>query len=89
MEIFSVILLLLLIPLLCLLAPVLLVGLLGVMVAFALKRGQRIYVEIPRQPTGKRKNDHYFFQHDNPDSGSRGSRDEFVIVDEDGNPYRS
>ena len=62
MEIFSVILMLLLIPLLCLLAPVFLVGLLGVMIAFALKRGQRIYVEVPRQPAGKRKNDDPFFQ---------------------------
>lgn len=89
MEIFSVILMLLLIPLLCLLAPVFLVGLLGVMIAFALKRGQRIYVEVPRQPAGKRKNDDPFFQPGNLSSGPQSSDDEYIIVDEDGNPYRS
>jgi hypothetical protein len=88
MEIFSIILTLLLIPFLCLLLPVLMLGLLGIAIAFALKRGQRIYVEVPRQPVGKRKNDDYFFRHDDA-SRVPADEDGIIVVDEDGNPYRS
>lgn len=87
MEIFSIILTLLLIPLMCLLAPVLLLGLLGVMLAFALKRGQRIYVHIPQQAYDKRKNDAFFYPEDR--LNARDDSNGVVVVDEDGRPYRS
>ncbi len=89
MEIFSIILTLLLIPLLCLLAPVFLIGLLAIAVTFMLKRGQRIYVEVPRQAYGKRKNDHLHYFYPDERSGAPADNGGIIIVDEDDKPIRS